>query len=79
MSKPFQREWRYLVLKRSDVRQALTNTEQNILDAIRQKVAGWRTDQKKRPLNCVVVEQDWPEHEVVWKMLEDRMTKEVKK
>lgn len=26
-----------------------------------------------RPVDCVVVEADWPEYEIVWKMIEDRM------
>lgn len=26
-----------------------------------------------RPVECVVVESDWPEYEIVWKMIQDRM------
>lgn len=26
-----------------------------------------------KPVECVVVEKDWPEYEIVWQMIQDRM------
>jgi hypothetical protein len=37
---------------------------------IRYDVVKLKTGKK---VNCVVVEEDWPEYEIVWKMLQDRM------
>jgi hypothetical protein len=29
-----------------------------------------------KPVDCLVIESDWPEYEIVWKMIEDRMALE---
>lgn len=70
----FERENRYLVLKRRDIRNSLTELEQQILREITTKVRLYREGtMQKLPLQCVVVEHDWPEYEPVWKAIEDRM------
>lgn len=74
MNKPFTREPRYIVVKVKDADAALTPTEQTILRMIGNKVAIWRTSQGKTNLSGVFVEHDWPEHELVWKMIEQRTT-----
>ena len=70
----FRREDRYLVLKRRDIKNSLTELEQHLLHCIAAKIHKYRTDiMDKDPLHCVVVEKDWPEYEPTWKAIEDRM------
>lgn len=69
----FEREFRYLVLKFIDVNKYLTETEKEMLLAITKKVAKGRADECKMPLECVVVESDWPEYEPTWAAIEARM------
>lgn len=70
----FKRENRYLVLKRRDIHNSLTELEQQILREITTKVRLYREGaMQKPPLECVVVECDWPEYEPTWKAIEDRM------
>lgn len=68
----FKREQRYLVLKlkRLDEEQMdRLNTLLNVSGPGRRSFAGAAVD-------CVVVEADWPEYPVVWKMIEDRVAAE---
>jgi hypothetical protein len=55
----FQREGRYIVVKRSRV---TAEDEQVILNSVPPKAL----------VDCVVIESDWPEYEPVWTMLETR-------
>ncbi|WP_140919058.1 hypothetical protein [Limnobaculum xujianqingii] len=71
---PFERENRYLVMKRKDIYQHLSAQQRTALDEIGLLIAERRQDYGKQPLDCVVIESDWPEYETVWKMLEARMT-----
>ena len=60
---PFERQERYIVIKRSK----LNRDQENVL----------RTDLIMMGISlttAVVIEEDWPEYERVWKMLETRMT-----
>lgn len=69
----FKRENRYIVLKKTDVHQL----DPDDCDALRRlvtKVERSRLESGKNYLACVVVESDWPEYELVWKMIEARMT-----
>lgn len=68
----FMREQRYLVLKGTDM-ECLGATEKQILQHICNKVDYSRMQRGKNPLECVLIERDWPEYEVVWKMIEDRV------
>ena len=70
----FKREGRYLVLKNTDITEALTDTEKEILDSLREKVNVHRFNKDKLCLDCVVVESDWPEFEPTWKAIESRIT-----
>lgn len=70
------REQRYLVFKYKDLDNCLTQEEFDILYSISVKVDNYRDKAKKRYLECVVVEDDWPEYEKVWEMLEQRIDKE---
>jgi len=72
----FEREFRYLVMKFKDVNKYLTDTEKEMLLAITRKIAKGRCDDIKMPLDCVVVESDWPEYEPTWKAIEERLNAE---
>ena len=70
------REDRYIVIKRKDVRNALTDEELGQLQSLLFKVADYRTGLGKQPMTCVVVESDWPEYEPTWNAIEDRVEAE---
>lgn len=61
----FQREERFIVIKRKHLN-AVQET------SIRTHMARLGIGM----VECVVVESDWPEYEVVWKMIEDRAVKQ---
>ena len=64
---------RYVVIKNSHAKHALTENEIKELYRLGMKCAAWRKQNGKIPFKCVVVEHDWPEYERVWKMIEDRV------
>lgn len=67
------REQRYFVIKIKDVDQYLSTMEMVTLEAIMDHIDHGRHQDNKPRLTAVVVEQDWPEYEIVWKMLEERV------
>lgn len=71
MSTEFQREERYIVFKISDLGNSFKGDE--IRQLAREYVEQLRRNGKP-PLECVVVESDWPEYEPTWKAIEARMT-----
>lgn len=70
----FNREERYVVLKRKDMYLYLTPAEQEQVYRILAKIEKGRITDSRGNLDCVVVEHDWPEAEAVWSMIEARMT-----
>lgn len=68
-----QREQRYLVLKIKDIFRSLTSTERAILNTLAAKVEDGRHAAGKSPLQCVVVESDWPEYEATWTAIASRV------
>lgn len=74
-AEPFERENRYLVLKRKDIIGALTQSEITELARITGKVDAHRMQRTGvyEFLQCVVVESDWPEYEPTWAAIEKRM------
>lgn len=68
----FTRESRYTVIKHSDM-DVLTGEEEESLNILLDKIAQGRQNKGKKDLNCVVVEDDWPEYEAVWAMIENRV------
>lgn len=65
----FERENRYFVFKRSDHTPEAIATLEHLAktrDRIREMMG-------KQPLECVVVESDWPEYETVWDMIQGRV------
>lgn len=67
----FKREDRYLVFKGRDMH-GLSSTELEYLFYLQDRCTQLRKFRGKEPLVSVVIEKDWPEYEVVWKMLEVR-------
>lgn len=71
MSNEFMREERYIVFKISDLGNSLKGDE---IRRLAQEYAEYRQWLGKKPLECVVVESDWPEYEPTWKAIEARVT-----
>jgi hypothetical protein len=70
----FEREDRYLVLKRSDIEKYLDDIDKLELEVLAENIANKRMDDgRERLLKCVVVEHDWPEYEPTWAAIEARM------
>lgn len=74
----FKRDFkRYIVLKSTDLDAAaelnlLTLDDLGALDRIIEAVRNARQWRNKHPLYCAVIENDWPEYELVWAMLAKR-------
>ena len=68
----FKREYRYLVMKFKDLNKYLSDEDKEILFAIVKKIAKGRANDSKMPIDCVVVEHDWPEYEQTWEAIERR-------
>ena len=60
MNKEFNREERYIVFKMSDLGNSLKGDE---IRKLAREYAEHREQLGKKPLDCVVVESDWPEYE----------------
>lgn len=60
--KAFQREERYIVIKRKHLTERQEGEIRRLLAA-----------EEIGTVECVVIENDWPENEIVWRMIEDRM------
>ncbi len=69
----FQREVRYVVFKIGDLLR-FARSDLGSLDRIGHQISAGRAAEGRPPFNAVVVEQDWPEFDVVWGMIEARMT-----
>lgn len=68
-----KRENRYFVVKTKDILKYLDSVDLAVLAQIADKVVQGRKADGRRDLNCVVVEDSWPEYEVVWEMIEKRV------
>lgn len=68
----FQREERYIVLKNKDI-QFLSNEQKQQLKDICHTIEVIRAERSAAPMECVVVEHDWPEYEYVWGLIQHRM------
>jgi len=71
MSNEFMREDRYIVFKVSDLGNSLKGDE---IHRLAQEYAEQRRLKGKEPLECVVVEKDWPEYESTRLAIEARVT-----
>lgn len=72
-----EREHRYIVLKSKDIQNALTKAERTLLEEFCAKARDYRERIGKQPLECVVVESDWPEYGPTWAAIEARVDAEV--
>lgn len=61
---------KYVVGKVSDMQECLTEFEFGLVVQILTKVDMHRMNQGKHAMRAVVVEEDWPMHEHVWKCIE---------
>jgi hypothetical protein len=68
MSQEFQREDRYIVIKRKDLEKVPAAYRKDLVDPL-----PWLQVHLPRR-ECLVIESDWPEYEPVWAMVEARMT-----
>lgn len=64
---------KYVVVKVADAKQALTPVDFEALCDLSAFVDEFRVSVGKHPMECVVVEADWPEYETVWQMIADRV------
>lgn len=72
----FRREPRYVVFKITDIHKYLSEFNQGQIMRLGGIIAEGRAMDGKPPFNAVVVEQDWPEFDMVWQAIEDRVKKE---
>lgn len=64
---PFQREDRYIVIKRNDLKKVPVSYRSSLVDSMFSLLSHLPRRE------CVVVESDWPEYHLVWAMIEHRM------
>jgi hypothetical protein len=67
------RENRFLVLKRSDIADYLTQEQQEDLQLLCTIIETGRNSDGKHYNQYVCIADDWPEYEQVWKMIEARV------
>ena len=72
LADPFQREDRYIVIKRSDMDKAPAELRRSFSTQCR-KLHDGMFKHGAPARQFVVVESDWPEYHLVWAMLEHRM------
>lgn len=70
------RENRYLVVKRKDILEHLSASEERQLGLLVEKICEGRKQQGKKDLECVVVESDWPEYDETWMAIAARVDAE---
>ena len=73
----FEREFRYYVFKVKDVEEYCTKYSISSLNEIGKVIEVGRNLSGKPPFACVVVENDWPMYEAVWKAIEDYRESEI--
>ncbi len=69
------------MVKVKDADACLTTEEIILFQTLLEKVEAYREDCGKQPLDCVVVESDWPMYESTWGSVEewaDHMARRVK-
>ena len=78
-----EKEDRYIVIKRSDLKAALAqkllgSDDAWVLDDILHAIRKVRRQRNKGELKAVVVESDWPIYEEVWEMLEESVDESIR-
>lgn len=64
----FQREDRYIVIKRNDLKNVPVSYRSSLVDPVFSLLSHLPRRE------CLVIESDWPEYESYWQMIERRMT-----
>lgn len=59
--------------KKRDVNRALTEAEKTHLSIAAYETRRQREKDRKPPLECAVIESDWPEYQFVWRLIEERV------
>lgn len=78
MTYKFKREARYVVVKLKDVYEAgIPKEDIDAFNKVCDAVIAHRARVGKPFLECVVIEADWPEYEIVWEMLQERVEAEM--
>ena len=72
--KEFKRETKYLVLKQVDIKEYLGDFQKEELDWCTKSIQSRRKTEGKKINSYVVVNQDEPYAEVVWKLIEVSQT-----
>jgi hypothetical protein len=77
----FEREDRYLVFKYTDIKKLIQQhgTNSTLLDGLYAACRAIDTNRRREGkdiLKCAVVEHDWPEYEIVWDMIKNRVESE---
>ena len=72
-------ENRYLVLKKADIEKYISLETQILLGQVAQAIEHHRHDEGRSPLECIVVESDWPEYKPTLSALETRVDAEAAK
>lgn len=65
---PFQREDRYIIIKRNDLKKVPVSCRSSLVDPMFSLLSHLPHQE------CLVLESDWPEYEPAWKMIERRMS-----
>ncbi len=68
-----KREYRYIIIKVKDAKEYLSESDGEQLDRILNRIDKGRARDGKLPLDCVVVEHDWPEYEPTWAAIAARV------
>ncbi|HIF6022944.1 TPA: hypothetical protein ACX3GV_004515 [Vibrio parahaemolyticus] len=66
----FNREHRYVVAKMKDIDASLDGHQKGELFSLLEMVEGHRVQSGKLPIQCVVVEHDWPNYSETWASVE---------
>jgi len=70
-------ENRYTVLKNKDIAESLSTIEIGRLDFICFTIDKCRIYNRRGKFKCIVIEEDWPEYEIVLEMLKKRINEEL--
>lgn len=65
------------MIKFKDIRTVLTETENEILFKLTNKIENTRIRQGRGTMKAVVIEHDWPEYEPTWQALSQRVDAEL--
>ena len=74
MSSEFKQEEGYIVFKLGDLHRYCPDFNISSIERVWQIIAEGRALEGKRPFSAVVIENDLPENEPIWKAIEARVT-----